>query len=60
MFRLLTDVTRALDGKEHVYGLFLDLYTAFDVVDHRMLLYDLKFLEMRGEVLEWIRSYVCC
>lgn len=25
MFRLLADVTRALDGKKHVYGLFLDL-----------------------------------
>lgn len=51
-FRLLTDVTRALDDKEHVYGLFLDLSKDFDVVDHKMLLDKLEFLGIRVRVLE--------
>lgn len=55
MFRLLTDVIKALDGKEHVYGFFLDLPMAFDVVHHQMLLEKLDFIEMRSRVLEWIR-----
>lgn len=60
-FRLLTDVTRTLDDKEHVYGLSLDLSKNFYVVDHQMLLDKLEFLGMRDnpdKVLEWIRSYV--
>lgn len=48
MFRLVTDVIRALDGKEHVYGFFFDLSKAFDVVYHQMLLEKLEFIEMRS------------
>lgn len=58
MFRLPTDVIRALDGKEHVYAFFLDLSMAFDVVHHQMLFEKLEYIEMRSRVLEWICYYV--
>uniref|UniRef100_A0A1B6K909 Reverse transcriptase domain-containing protein n=1 Tax=Homalodisca liturata TaxID=320908 RepID=A0A1B6K909_9HEMI len=58
MFSLISDVTKALDNKEHVHGLFLDLSKAFDVVDHTLLLRKLEYLGLRGNVFEWIHSYV--
>lgn len=42
MFSELNYVSRALDGGGHVYGLFLGLSKAFDVVDHALVLQNLE------------------
>lgn len=50
MFSLLNDVSRALDCRGHVYGLFLALSNAFEVVNHALLLHKLELIGLRGKV----------
>ena len=51
-------ITRALDSKEHVLGLFLDLRKAFDTVDTTILLSKLHYYGIRGTALAWFNSYL--
>ena len=51
-------VSRELNEKKFVIGVFLDLKKAFDVVNHEILLKKLKKLGLNGVVLEWFTSYL--
>ena len=47
----------SIDSGNFVISVFLDLKTAFDTVDHKILL--TKFVcEIRGVSHEWLKSYL--
>ena len=55
---LVDKISNALDDGECVLGLFLDFSKAFDTVDHAILLTKLEYLGIRGNALQWFKSYL--
>ncbi|XP_065650648.1 uncharacterized protein LOC136078773 [Hydra vulgaris] len=58
----VTDLARRLlDGfvkKSYTLGLFIDLSTAFDTVEHKILLYKLETYGVINSNLKWLQSYL--
>ena len=42
----------------HLTGIFSDLSKAYDVLDHKILLYKLNTYGIRGLVNQWFKSYL--
>lgn len=55
---LINDVIKQLNEKKKVAGLFLDLSSAFDTVNHNILLFKMSHYGIRGKVLELFKSYL--
>ena len=49
----------ALNNKNHVFGVSIDLRKAFDTVNHNILLNKLGRYGVRGTTQAWFRSYLC-
>ena len=58
LLHLTNFVTRELNDRKFVVGVFLDLKKAFDVVPHDILLRKLCHLGIRERALEWFTSYL--
>ena len=54
---LYDKISRALDRKEFVAGVFIDLSKAFDTVNHNILFDKLQHYGIRGLALDWVKSY---
>lgn len=57
-FDLIHTVTQSLDNKIPVAAVFLDLSSAFDFVDHTILLNKLYRYGFRGNAYKWVESYL--
>ena len=56
--QLTNFVTKEINEKKFVVGIFLDLKKAFDVVSHDILLKKLKHLGINNKSLDWFASYL--
>ena len=54
----VNDTQTAIDKKMNPIGLFMDLSKAYDVLDHKLLLYKLNVYGIRGIVNLWVESYL--
>ena len=55
---LVEKVSKALDTGKFVIGVFLDLRKAFDTVNHDILIKKLESYGIRGNILNWLKSYL--
>ena len=58
ILQLTNKITKDLNDKKYVIGVFLDLRKAFDVVSHDILLKKLKKLGLDNTTLKWFKSYL--
>ena len=57
--RVQNDILTAIDNKQCVALVLLDLSAAFDTVDHKILLHRLQYkFGIKGKAYEWFRSYL--
>ena len=47
---------KAIDNKQYVIGVFIDLKKAFDTINHKLLFNKLERYGIRGIVLDWIKA----
>ena len=48
----------AIDNKEFVVGVFLDLSKAFGTLNQNLLLQKLEFYGIRGIAFDWFKNYI--
>ncbi|RVE40268.1 hypothetical protein evm_015082, partial [Chilo suppressalis] len=53
-----TELIKSVDGRLQVDSVYTDLSSAFDKVDHGILLSKLKAYGIHGDLLRWISSYL--
>ena len=54
----MSDVTLALDKRLEVDAVYTDFSSAFDKVDHSLLLSKLEYNGIYGSLLNWFKSYL--
>ena len=53
---LKNDLLQGIDGKEAVFVVLLDLFSAFDLVDHKVLIKRMQSqFRLSGNVIEWLK-----
>ena len=58
MLEISHRITEAIEQKQFILGIFLDLSKAFDTIDHNILLSKLHYYGIRGIALKWFHSYL--
>ena len=59
LLRVCNDILQAIDEGQEVVLVLLDLSSAFDTIDHKVLLDRLRIrYGFSGTVLDWFRSYL--
>jgi len=51
-------ITEELDSKKYALGIFIDLYKAFDTINHNILIEKLPLYGIRGTTLNWFSNYL--
>jgi len=58
ILKIIKLIFSARNNKEYITGLFFDLTKAFDSVSHELLILKLEFYEVKGSILNWLKSYL--
>jgi hypothetical protein len=59
LIRVINDITIAIDNHQEAILVLLDLSSAFDTIDHQILLERLQtHFGLTGKVLSWVKSYI--
>ena len=58
LLMILDQISQEIDNKKYSIGLVLDLSTAFDMIDHHILLQKLENYGIRGKALKRFSSYL--
>ena len=59
LVKVREDILKAIDNKEILCSVLLDLSAAFDVIDHHKLVARMEWrFGLSGAVLNWIKSYI--
>ena len=51
------NILKALNEKQHVAGVFMDLAKAYDTINHKLLLQKLEYYGVRGVGYKWFCNY---
>ena len=58
MCSIVSDLLEYMDNGKCAILILLDLSTAFDTVDHKLLIDDLMYIGVEGVALNWFKSYL--
>ena len=58
LIKICDQIQKAIDKGQLACGVFIDLQKAFDTVNHKILLSKLSYYGVRGNALDWFKSYL--
>ena len=60
LLETMQDWTLAIHSKRSVFAIYIDFAKAFDTVRHNKLIHKLSCYGISGNLLQWIKSFLCC